>query len=470
MPEIQIPFEWTPRPYQLDTFIAFENGIKRFVNVEHRRAGKDIKLIRLMSRAMFERPGNYWHLFPKQTQAKKAMWKGINPHTGKKILAEVFPEQIRTNTNGTEMTIETVNGAMYQLAGSDNYDSLVGSPPVGVIFSEWPLCNPAAWDYIRPILVENGGWAAFAYTPRGRNHGWTLYKMAKDNPRWHVELLTVEDTRKHDGTPVITPKMIQMEREDGMTEAKIQQEFYCSFDAPVPGAVYGVEMTTAREDGRICALPIEPMLPVNTYWDLGASKTGTSGRMAIWFVQFIGKEIRLVACHQDHGKGIEHYVNYLKEWKAKHGIIYGEHYAPHDITVFEMGASKTRWQTAKEMGLLFRIVPRVQSLQDGVDATRRIFPRLWIDENRCEMGVNALSSYHNEFDEGKQIFIDQPVHDWSSDLSDALRQLAQSQQPNKSAGAPPPQAVTIPTNIDPFNVKTTKFGQGPVQVQTNIKI
>jgi len=466
--EIQIPYEWTPRPYQLPFFKAFDGGKRRAVLVDHRRAGKDVILIRYTSKAMFERVGNYWHLFPKQVQARKAMWKGINPHTGKKILAEVFPEQIR-KPNGThqqDMTIETINGAMYQLAGSDNYDSLVGSPPIGVIFSEWPLCNPAAWDYIRPILRENGGWAAFAYTPRGRNHGWTLYKMAKDNENWYTELLTIEDTQKHDGSRIITPEMIAEERREGMAEDKIQQEYYCSFDAPIPGAIYGDEITRAREDERICNIPIEPMLPVNTYWDLGASKSGTSGRMAIWFVQFVGKEIRLIDCHQDHGKGIEHYVNYLKEWKVKHGIIYGDHYAPHDINVFEMGPSKTRWQTAKEMGLLFRIVPRVEVLQDGIDATRRMFPRFWFDERRCEMGINAVSSYHNEFDDSKQVFIDLPVHDWCSDLSDALRQLAQSQAPNKETGTPAPQTVKIQTNIDPFNTN----GFQPIQVKTNIPI
>ncbi len=461
---IEVPCDWTPRPYQLPFFQAFDSGIKRAVLVEHRRAGKDIILLRYTSKAMFERVGNYWHLFPKQTQAKKAMWKGINPHTGQKILTEVFPEQIRSKTNQQEMSIETINGAMYQLCGSDNYDSLVGSPPIGVIFSEWPLCNPAAWDYIRPILRENGGWAAFAYTPRGRNHGHTLYKMAKDNPNWHTELLDIDHTQKHDGTRIITPEMIAEERREGMGEDKIQQEYYCSFDAPIPGAIYADEMSRAREDGRICALPIDPMLPVNTYWDLGASKSGTSGRMAIWFVQFIGKEIRLIHCHQDQGKGIEHYVNYLKEWKLKNGIIYGDHYAPHDINVFEMGPSKTRWQTAKEMGLLFRIVPRVAVLQDGIDATKRLFPRLWFDENRCEMGINAVTSYHNEFDEAKQVYIDLPVHDWSSDLSDALRQLGQSQKPEKTAGTPAPQPVKIPINIDPFN--TNKFK--PVVAKVNI--
>lgn len=461
---IEVPCDWTPRPYQLPFFKAFDGGKKRAVLVEHRRAGKDIILIRYTSKAMFERVGNYWHLFPKQTQAKKAMWRGINPHTGKKILSEVFPEQIRRKTNQQELSIETINGALYQLAGSDNYDSLVGSPPIGVIFSEWPLCNPAAWDYIRPILRENGGWAAFAYTPRGRNHGWTLYKMAKDNPNWHTELLTIDDTQKHDGSRIITPEMIAEERAEGMGEDKIQQEYYCSFDAPIPGAVYGAEMTRAREDKRIGHIPIEQIVDVDTYWDLGRS--GRSGNMAIWFVQHVNREIRCISYYQNHGVGMSHYVQQLMEFKAKHGIRYGKHYAPHDIGVTELMTNKTRLQTAREMGITFILVPRIDKLQNGIEATRRIFPRLFFDEVRCEFGINAISSYHNEFNEKTQTYLDEPVHDWSSDAADALRQIGQTSRGDGVHNANQFQPVKIQTNIDPFN--TNQFQ--PVQVKTNIPI
>lgn len=458
-----MPHNWTPRPYQVPFFRAFDNGIKRAVLVEHRRAGKDIKLLRYTSKAMFEKPANYWHLFPKQTQAKKAMWKGINPHTGKKILEEVFPLEVRKKTNQQDMSIELKNGALYQLCGSDNYDSLVGSPPYGCIFSEYPLCNPQSWDYLRPILRENGGWAAFAYTPRGKNHGWTLYKMAKDNPNWHTELLTVDDTQKHDGTRIITPEMIQEERNEGMEEDKIQQEYYCSFEAPVPGAVYGKEMTRAREEKRIGFIPIDPIVQVDTYWDLGRS--GKSGNMAIWFVQAVNREIRCIKYYQNSQRGMSHYVQYLMEFKAKHGIQYGKHYAPHDIGVTELMSNKTRLQTAREMGVKFILVPRIDKLQNGIEATRRIFPRFFFDETRCEMGINAISSYHNEYNEKLQIFMDEPVHDWSSDASDALRQIGQTNRGESTKDRGGFKPVKIPTNIDPFNINKPSAIIAPVKIQ-----
>jgi hypothetical protein len=173
---------------------------------------------------MFKRVGTYWHLFPEQAQARRAVWNGIDAK-GRRIIDQVLPPPLRRRTSSQDMLIETVNGSVWQMAGSDNFDSLVGSNPVGVVFSEWSLANPEAWDYIRPILVENGGWALFIYTPRGRNHAYTTYHQALDSDSWYCERLTVEDTG------LITPAQIDTERQAGMSDGKIRQEFGCSFEA-----------------------------------------------------------------------------------------------------------------------------------------------------------------------------------------------------------------------------------------------
>jgi len=210
---------------------------------------------------------------PTQTQARKAIWNGVNPKTGKKLLEQVFPKEIRKRTRDDEMMIEFVNGAIWQLCGSDNYDSLVGSNVAGVVFSEWSLTNPRAWDYIRPILAENGGWAWFNYTPRGKNHGYDLFQMAERNDRWFAQSLSVDDTG------VISPEIIQEERDSGMSEDMIQQEYYCSFDVAIRGAYFAQELASARADGRIGFVPIEPMIDVHTFWDLGISKIWASVKL-----------------------------------------------------------------------------------------------------------------------------------------------------------------------------------------------
>ena len=235
-----IPNDWRPRPHQLSLFDQFGHGkrYRRGCAVWHRRAGKDSCALNLTARDMFRRVGSYWHLFPEQAQARRAVWNGIDGQ-GRRIIDQVLPPQVRARTSGQEMLIETLNGSMWQMAGSDNYDSLVGSNPVGVVFSEWSLANPDAWEYIRPILVENDGWALFIYTPRGRNHGHATYLRALEADSWFCEKLTVEDTG------LITPAQIEEERRAGMSDGKIGQEFYCSFDADIDEQLIPYDLVSA---------------------------------------------------------------------------------------------------------------------------------------------------------------------------------------------------------------------------------
>lgn len=223
---VTIPNNWVARPHQQPLYDTFGHGkqFQRGAAVWHRRAGKDSCALNLTARDMFKRVGTYWHLFPEQTQARRAIWNGID-REGRRIIDQFLPPEVRRRTNAQEMLIETVNGSIWQMAGSDNYDSLVGSNPIGVVFSEWSLANPEAWEYIRPILVENDGWALFIYTPRGRNHGYSTFMRALEADNWFSQSLSVEDTG------LVTTQQIQDERQAGMSDAKVRQEFYCSFEA-----------------------------------------------------------------------------------------------------------------------------------------------------------------------------------------------------------------------------------------------
>jgi len=215
---ITLPYNYQARPYQSGLYDCIANGYKRAVAVWHRRAGKDKTLLNLLIKEAFKRTGVYYYFFPTYNQGRKVLWDGID-RNGFRYLDHI-PEPLREgNPNTTEMKIRLINGSLIQIIGTDNIDAIMGTNPVGCVFSEYSLQNPAAWDLIRPILAENGGWAVFNYTPRGRNHGFILYEMAKNNPEWFCELLTVDDTG------VVTPEMVQAERDAGMSEEMIQQEF-----------------------------------------------------------------------------------------------------------------------------------------------------------------------------------------------------------------------------------------------------
>ena len=438
--ELAIPNDWDCMDHQAHLWADMDSGKKRAVAVWHRRAGKDSTALNYTCAQAIEKTGVYWHMLPTQTQARKVVWDGID-RLGRKMIHQVFPKQIRKSKHNHEMKIELINGSIWQLCGSDNYDSLVGANPSGVIFSEWSLCNPASWDFIRPILAENGGWAIFIYTARGKNHGFKMAQMARKNPSWHYSMFTVEDTRREDGSRIITQEAIQEDKDSGMSDDMVQQEYYCSFDVAIPGAYYAKEIASARFDKRICSIPIDPTLDVHTYWDLGISDM-----MTIWFVQAIGKEVRLIAYYENNNEGMAHYIQYLDSFQKAHRIQYGQHYAPHDIEVRELMSGKSRRDTARDMGIVFYVIPKI-GISEGIEAVRRLFPSIWIDENRCEQGLNCITSYHRDYDEKKQVFHDQPVHDWSSHGADGLRGLAVSydQRLGKNKAKHIPQTY-VPTN------------------------
>ena len=354
----------------------------------------------------FKRPGLYWHLLPTYQQGRKIVWDGITK-TGRSFL-DHWPEELVTGVNNTEMKLELKNGSIWQVVGTDNVDRLVGANPVGCVFSEYSLQDPRAWDYIRPILAENGGWAVFIYTPRGRNHGYELMQQAKKNDNWFAEELTIDKTGS------IPMSAVDEERAAGMPEELIQQEFFCSFDAALVGSYYGDGMKKAVEEGRITHVPYDPRLPVHTAWDIGMHDA-----TAIWFYQVNNREVWVIDYYEDNGRGLEEYAAILRE----KGYSYGDHIAPHDIAVRELGTGKSRQEVALNFGIRFIMAPQI-GVQDGISAVRQLLPRIWFDEEKCERGIDALKQYVKEYDEKRGMYREKPKHDWTSHGADAFRYLA----------------------------------------------
>ena len=414
MPTIQIPHNWKPRDYQMPFWTAMERGCRRALKFWHRRAGKDECDLMWTATAGMQRVGNYWHLLPEQSQARKAIWEAVNPHTGKRRIDEAFPPLIRARTRDQEMAITLVNGSTWQVLGSDNYNSLLGSPPIGVVFSEWPLAKPSAWAFIRPILLENGGWAIFNGTPRGKNHAHAMLEAHQDDPDWFTEV------RPADQTNVFTPEQLQAERREYVAEygeageSLFQQEYFCSFEAAILGAYYGKELAKATADGRILALPYRPQAPVYTAWDLGIGDT-----TAIWFAQIIDGWFHVIDFYEATGEGLPHYAKVLQE----RPYVYADHFLPHDARNREWGSGKSRLETARELlpGTI-RIVNNVP-VDDGINAVRLTLPSMRFDEDKCADGIEALRQYRKDWDEDKRTFKDQPRHDWTSHAADGMRYL-----------------------------------------------
>ncbi len=407
-------FQYTPRAYQLPLVnYMFEGGMrgKRAVVVWHRRAGKDITLLNILtSAALFDRVGVYYYFFPTYGQGKKIIWEGIDGNG--RTFRSYIPTAAIKRTNETDMLIEFVNGSILQIVGTDRFDSIRGTNPVGCVVSEYQDQNPRAWETVEPILAENGGWAAFAYTPKGHNHGYDLYEAAGREPGWFRERLTINDTKKDDGSPVIKLDYIESLRRRGVDEDFIQQEYYCSFDGSIQGSYYGHLITAARNEGRIKPLPWEPQIPVETWWDLGRNDMNV-----IWFSQVLGRNRHFIDYYENKNEGLIHYIKVVREKE----YVYSAHVMPHDINVTEYTSNVKRIDTARSLGLTnIRVAPKL-SIQEGIESVRRLLPRSIFDEAKCRRGIFALSEYHKKWDEETRTFSETPEHDWSSNPADAFR-------------------------------------------------
>lgn len=412
--KISIPFEFRPRPYQVDLFKAMDSGYKRAITVWHRRCGKDKSMFNLLVKKSLERRGVYYYLFPEFAQAKRVIWDGVDG-SGFKFLDHI-PEILIQRKNGTDMKIELTNGSIIQLIGTDKFDKVRGANPVGCVFSEFAFQNPKAWNIIRPILAENRGWAIFNSTPNGKNHFYDMFNMAEKNQKWFTQFLTVKDTVDWDNNPIISEESIQEERDAGMSEEMIQQEFYCNWTANSQGFYYLTYIEDADKDGRIGRVPFDHSSPVETWWDIGVGDN-----TVIWFTQTMGNNIHIIDYYKNKGKGLNHYAKHLQSKP----YVYRSHNFPHDMANTEFGTGRTRYEVAEEIfkGTRLNIIQKL-GLEDGINAVRVVLPSCHFDKGKCADGLDALRNYHQQFDERLQEYKGKPVHDWASDPADAFRYMA----------------------------------------------
>lgn len=443
---MRIPNNWKPRWYQIPLWKFLWNGGKRAIEIGHRRWGKDDVCLHWAAVSALRHPATYWHMLPEAAQARKAVWEAVNPHTGKRRIDEAFPPEIRTATRENEMLLKIHGGATWQVVGSDNFNSLVGSPPYGVVFSEWALADPQAWAYIRPILRENGGWALFITTPRGNNHAKAMYESAVGRESWFAEKSPVTKTKilsQEDLDEELQEYIDDWGEEQG--RALFEQEWLCSFDAAIIGAYYAAELRKLRDRGQICEVPYIAGIPVDTWWDLGYDDS-----TSIWFSQTVGRELHLIDYYENNNQGLLHYGQVLRQKQVANGWLYGTHTGPHDTLKHELGTGKDLKEqaskladpiTGEDFSFVFSVANRIETQQQGIQAVRSILPFCWFDAKNTtftsrerKVGLPSLENYRNEWDEKQKTFKQRPLHDWSSHGAKAFESMAISHAFGKSRG------------------------------------
>lgn len=399
--KITIPYR--PRPLQRAIHRSLDQH--RFaVAVCHRRFGKTVLAVnQLIKRALLcEKPRpRFAYIAPTYRQGKAVAWDYIK-HYSRPVPG--------CDPNESELRVGYPNDGQLRIYSADNPDSLRGIYLDGVVLDEYGLMDAHVWgEVIRPLLTDRLGWALFIGTPNGKNQFYDIVQDAQRAPGWFFAEYKASETGL-----IARAELDDAKR--SMTTDEYAQEFECSFEASVKGAVFAREVIRAREDGRITRVPYDPALRVDTDWDLGIGDA-----TAIWFSQSTpGGEVRLVDYYEASGEGLAHYVNVID----RRGYTYGTHWAPHDIQVKEFTSGHSRLEAARTLGLNFQISPKVERLEDGIYAARTLFPMCWFDQDKCRRGIEALQHYRWDYNTRIKEFTTLPVHDWSSHAADAFRGLA----------------------------------------------
>lgn len=414
MAVITIPYK--PR----DAFKPLHGRTTRWACVvAHRRAGKTVACINDLIRAALttdKRDFRGAYVAPFFVQAKSVAWDYIKYFSG------VVPG---VRFNEAELRVDYPNGARIQLFGADNADRLRGLYFDALIADEYGDWKPSVWNYvIRPALADRNGWAIIIGTPKGRNAFYDRMKLAMKSPDWLAMTLRASESG------ILSSSELEAMRAE-MSEEAWLQEMECDFDAAIPGAIYGREVASIRQLGRVTSIEADETVPVYTAWDLGYSDD-----TSIWWFQVVHGEVRFLDFHSSNGENLDYYIELIKS----KGYKYGRQWLPHDARAKTLasGGKSIEEQMAKHFGWGgISIVPSL-SLQDGIQAARQMLASAWFD-HKCEAGLDALSLYQREWDDEKKIFRPQPRHDWTSHAADAFRMaaIAYREEPKPRPTEPP---------------------------------
>lgn len=429
---------YTPRVLQEKMHAA----LKRFnVIVCHRRFGKTVFSVNeMIDQAMRckRKDPQFAYVAPTYGQAERIAWDMLKSFTKDIPGIEYNQAKLMCTIPRPHMN----DRIKFFLLGAENPDTIRGMYLDGAILDEFAEMDPRVWgQVIRPALSDRMGWAIFIGTPRGQNHFYDIHQVAIKNEsgNWYTVVYKAAQTG------IIPPEEIKGMKAE-MSDEEYEQELECSFTAALIGAYYGKIINEIEEAGHMAKVDHDPALLVDTFWDLGVGDT-----TAIWFIQQYRQEIRVIDYLEMGGEGLPYYAKKLKEGhRSKYN--YRDHHWPHDGASRDLSTGKERSTTMRELGVRVTVAKR-HSIEDRIDATRRMLPKCYFDREKCERGIQALKNYQRKWDAKNKIFLDKPLHDWSSHGSDAFGLGAMVMRPGDDRLA---EKRNLPrfaeTNYDIFNV------------------
>jgi len=394
--------KYTPR----EAFLQLHNRKQRWATLNtHRRAGKTVALVNDIIFGALEcqkyKP-QLAYVGPTYSQAKRVAWSYLKDY------AEPY---LSKPPQEAELKVTLKNEAVIYVLGADNADTLRGMYLDGGVGDEYALFKPSVFSQvIRPALSDRNGWWMFASTPRGKNLFYDVTQQAKNNPNEWFSLHLPADT-----SGIISPRELAELQKD-MDPEEFAQEYLCSFDSALKGAIYASEVNLMFLEGRAGEKALyDKSLPVHCAFDLGF----TDATVCIWFQIGPDNSLRLVACEATTGQDIFYHIDKINEFAGRLGDVF----LPHDARAKNLQTGKSIVEQFIEQGIVPRLIPN-HKVRDGISAVRRVLAKTYVDTTATGDLLEAMKGYRREWDDKHLRFSDVPVHDWCSDFCDCLRYVA----------------------------------------------
>lgn len=423
-----------------EQFLPFHNRSQRWALLNtHRRAGKTVALVNDVIVGALQCPlrkPQLAYVGPTFTQAKRIAWAYLKDYAEPYLAKPPSESELKVTLHGDR--------TIYCL-GADNPDSLRGMYLDGGVGDEYALFRPSVFStIIRPALSDRNGWWVFASTPRGKNLFYAEHKKALASPKEYYHL-----TLKASESGIINSSELEALRRD-MDPEEYAQEYECSFDAALKGAIYAEEVNQLFHEKRVRSGLYDANLATHVIFDLGF----TDATVAIWWQEAPDGTIRIVNVEATQGKDIFHHIERITAFKG-HGDL-GEVWLPHDARAKNLQTGRSIVEQFLHNDIRPSIVPN-HKVRDRIAAARQMFPRVYLEEEHSDELIEALKGYRREWDDNLLMFKDAPYHDWCSDYADAFGYMcvvAANRPGRRSADmmARPPVSEEVGLKVDLFHL------------------
>jgi phage terminase large subunit len=312
--------------------------------------------------------------------------------------------------------IQTPGDGIMIFKGMNDYTSESVKSLEGFKRAWWEEAQTAtlnSLNLLRPTIRATASELWFSWNPRRRTDPVDVMLRGPENP---TGALVVRANWRDN--PWFTAELEQ-ERQDCLRMQPEQYEHIWEggYVTALSGAYWAKHLQTAKDDGRIGFYPADPLMTIRLFADIG----GTGARadaFALWAMQFIGREIRVVNYYEVIGQPLDAHI----AWCRSQGYTpdRAQFWVPHDGATQDKVYDVSYESALRKAGYTVTVVPNQGkgAATQRIERARVLFPQVRFHESTTEAGRAALGWYHEKRDEQRGIGLG-PEHDWSSHGSDA---------------------------------------------------